>query len=287
MAPDDQQPSSDTLEPLEAIDFELLSIEEVQAYFPQYKIQSFIAEGGMGAVYSATQNSLERSIAIKILPAELSAHTEYSAQFRAEADLMSRINHPNLIALYEFGEVHDILYIVMELVTGKSLHHSAHQSAIDQSVALDLVIALTEGVDHMHKMGILHRDIKPGNILLDTNGSPKLGDFGLARSLTESEVGKTIFGTPGYTAPEVVDNTELIDERSDIYSLGVILYELLTGSLPDLQSYISPSQVGLAIDSGFDDVVNRAIAAEPHNRYHGAQEFLSKLYALKVLEPNE
>ncbi len=264
----------------EAPEFVPLSIEELQEFFPQYEILSFIAAGGMGAVYLANQKSIDRRVAIKVLPRELSSDEGFNAQFRAEAKVMSRLNHPNLIGFFDFGEVDGMLFIIMEFVDGKSLHHSAHGEVIDQDTALELAIGITEGVMHAHKAGILHRDIKPANVLLDQEAFPKLGDFGLARPVEESEEGKIIYGTPGYTAPEVMENSAAIDERSDIFSIGAILYELLIGHLPE-DSYRAPSQIR-QVDASFDEVIKKAIAPDPDLRYPDTNAFLEDLKKIKT-----
>ncbi len=262
------------------LDFVPLSVQELQEYFPQYEILTFIAAGGMGAVYLANQKSIDRKVAIKVLPRELSSNAQFSTQFRDEAKVMSRVNHPNLVGFFDLGEVDGMLYIIMEFVDGKSLHHSAHGQAIAPDVALELITGITEGIVHAHEAGILHRDIKPANILLDQKATPKIGDFGLARPVEESEAGKIVFGTPGYTAPEVVNHPELIDERSDIFSVGVLFYELLAGHLPK-EVYESPRAQG-NLPSKVDAVIQRAIAPDPTQRYATSAEFLSDL---KALEP--
>ena len=263
----------------EAPEFVPLTAEELQEFFTEYEILSFIAAGGMGSVYLARDYTSKKKVAIKVLPRELSDDEEFSSQFRAEAKVMSKLNHPNLIGFHYLNKVADMFYIVMELVDGKSLHHSAYGEAIDQYTALKLVMGLASGVEHAHQAGILHRDIKPANILLDQNAFPKLGDFGLARPVEESEEGKVIYGTPGYTAPEVIDNPGAIDERSDIYSVGAILYELLTGHLPK-EKYVPPSKL-LAVEPVFDRVVQKALATEPGMRYSSMGAFLEDLNAIK------
>ena len=174
--------------------------------FPGYEIQGLIATGGMGAVYCAVQKSLDRTVALKILPMELSKDAAFCAGFEAEAKAMARLNHPNLIGVYDFGEVNGMLYIIMEFVPGKSIYHSADGIAIDPDEVIRLVTGICHGLAHAHEHGIIHRDIKPSNILLDLNAQPKIGDFGLARPIERKiEEGEEIFGTPHYTAPEVVE----------------------------------------------------------------------------------
>lgn len=251
-------------------------IEEVQALFPAYDVQALIACGGMGAVYQATQTSLDRRVAIKILPREFSSDEEFRKSFEAEAKAMAKLNHPNLIGVYDFGEVGGMLYIVMEYVDGKSLFHSINGSVLEQSEALRLVINVCHGLAHAHEFGVLHRDIKPCNILLDAHANPKIGDFGLAHAF-EREIleGEQIYGTPGFTAPEVVEPPYTFDHRADIFSVGVMLHELLTGKLPDADPR-STSQVS-GCNPRIDAVIRKATQHDPNARYGSANELALEL----------
>lgn len=177
-------------------DFIAPSPQELAPFFPAYQINGFIAQGGMGAVYSATQTSLDRPVAIKILPKVFSSDPHFQANFEAEAKAMARLSHSNLIGVYDFGEADGMLFIVMELVEGKSLHESCRGEPIEQKEAGRLVSEICRGLAHAHKAGIIHRDIKPGNILLTPTAEPKIGDFGLAHPLGEGvvEEGENIWG---------------------------------------------------------------------------------------------
>jgi len=262
-------------------DFTAPEPEQLAAFFPGYEIEYLIAAGGMGAVYRAVQRSLERTVAIKILPHEFSADAAFCQAFEAEAKAMARLNHPNLIGVYDFGEVGGMLYIIMEYVHGKSLHHSAHGLAIDSKEVIRLVSGIGLGLAHAHEHGILHRDIKPANILLDLNAQPKIGDFGLARPVERQvQEGEEIYGTPHYTAPEVVEAPHSVDHRADIFSLGVLLHELLTGSLP-ADDPRPPSQI-IGCDPRFDQIVRRATYADPQFRYENAADLVSELQAILV-----
>ncbi len=248
--------------------FEAPSPEELHELLPAYDVLAFIAKGGMGAVYKAHQRSLERAVAIKILPREFGEDEEFRRRFEDEAKAMAKLNHPNLIGVYDFGEVDGMPYIVMEFVDGKSLHHSAHGKVIEQKEVARLVHGICDGLAHAHEAGILHRDIKPANILLDSRKRPKIGDFGLARAADDTEGEGVHFGTPDYTAPEVTKNPDAVDTRSDVYSTGVILYELLTGRLPEA-SYVPASQIE-DVDPRFDKIVRRATHPSPTLRYANA-----------------
>jgi serine/threonine protein kinase len=228
--------------------------------FPGYEIQGLIATGGMGAVYRAVQRSLDRTVALKILPMEFSQDAAFCAGFEAEAKAMARLNHPNLIGVYDFGEVNGMLYIIMEYVAGQSIYHATYGQAVEPAEVVRLVTGICNGLAHAHENGILHRDIKPSNILLDLNANPKIGDFGLARPVDRKiEEGEEIFGTPHYTAPEVVDAPQSVDYRADIFSVGVLLHELLTGKLP--ASDPRPASTIVRCDPRFDTIVRRAISA--------------------------
>jgi serine/threonine protein kinase len=244
--------------------------------FPGYEIQGLIATGGMGAVYCAVQKSLDRTVAIKILPLELSKDAAFCAGFESEAKAMARLNHPNLIGVYDFGEVNGMLYIVMEFVPGKSIYHSAYGTALAPSEVIRLISAICDGLAHAHENGIIHRDIKPSNILLDLNAQPKIGDFGLARPVERKiEEGEEIFGTPHYTAPEVVNQPHLVDHRADIFSLGVMLHELLTGKLPANDP--RPASTIVRCDPRLDAIIRRATQPLPAARYASAAEMATDL----------
>ncbi|MDA0768265.1 MAG: serine/threonine-protein kinase [Verrucomicrobia bacterium] len=257
---------------------------ELGPLFPSYDIIGFIAAGGMGAVYQAQQRSLDRPVAIKILPREFGDDAQFRAAFEAEAKAMARLNHPNLIGVYDFGNIDGMLYIVMELVSGKSLHYSAHGTAIEQKEAARIVTGICRGLAHAHQAGILHRDIKPANILLTQDAQPKIGDFGLARPVGhEHGAHEVIFGTPGYSASEVLNHPEAVDERTDLYAVGIILYELLTGKLP-ATTWQPPSTLA-TINPAFDNIVRRATHPSRELRYADANELADELEQLaKQLE---
>ena len=244
--------------------------------FPKYQILSLIATGGMGAVYHAVQTSLERQVAIKILPVEFGKDPEFCESFGAEAKAMAKLNHPNLISVYDFGEVNGMLFIVMEYVPGQSLHNACNGAAVDPAEVIRLMTGICQGLANAHQHGILHRDIKPANILLDAFQQPKIGDFGLARPLdAKVKEGESIFGTPGYTAPEVIHSPHTMDHRADIFSLGVLLHELLTGHLP-ANDPRPPSAISQC-DPRFDAVVRMATHPNPIQRYCNAQEIADEL----------
>lgn len=250
--------------------------EKLAHLFPGYDIVRLIACGGMGAVYEAIQRSLDRGVAIKILPQEFTADESFRTAFQAEAKAMARLNHPNLISVYDFGEVEGMLYIIMEYVPGLSLYQATEGQPLDPSDAVRLVSDIARGLAHAHESGIIHRDIKPANILLNHQNIPKIGDFGLARPLeSQIEEGEDIFGTPGYTAPEVVENPQSIDHRADVFSLGILLHELLTGQLPEADP--RPASAICHCDPRFDAVIRKATRNSPNERYLHAEEIAKEL----------
>jgi len=255
----------------EDIAFTPPTLETLQELLPNYTVTAFLAQGGMGAVYEAFQTSLDRYVAIKILPPELSADTSFRTQFTTEARAMAKLNHPNLISVYDFGDAGGMLYLVMELVDGGDLYYSTYDQMVEQTVAAQMIANLGHGLNHAHEMGLIHRDIKPANILLDEQANPKIGDFGLARSLEDGAEQGDIFGTPGYTAPEVLANPTAVDQRADVYSLGVVLYELLTNQLPPQP--FKPASMICGCDRGFDKILARTLHSSPQMRYTSASEF--------------
>ena len=255
--------------------------EELAPLFPGYQVNRLIACGGMGAVYEAIQISLDRAVAIKILPQEFTSDDSFRIAFETEAKAMARLNHPNLIGVYDFGEVNDMLFIIMEYVPGISLFHAADGQPILQEEVAPLLISICRGLAHAHENGIIHRDIKPANILLNHDNEPKIGDFGLARPLErQSQEGEDIFGTPGYTAPEVIRFPQSVDHRSDIFSIGVLLHELLTGMLPEADA--RPASAICNCDPRFDAVIRKATHPIPSERYHDAHEIASEIARIQT-----
>jgi len=259
-------------------EFQPPSPEEIAVHFPGYDSFQFIDAGGMGAVYLARQVSLNRKVAIKILPREFGDNEEFREGFQVEAKMMAKLNHPNLIGVYDFGDVEGMLFIVMEFIEGKSLYHSANGKAIDPRIAGMIASQVCRGLAHAHGLGVIHRDVKPANILLDPNARPRLGDFGLARPVTESEQEGMIFGTPGYTAPEVTGDPNSVDQRSDIFAIGVILYELLTARLPE-GDFVEPSQI-CGCDKRWDIITRKAIAPDASLRYDDAAKLAQDIEAV-------
>lgn len=247
------------------------SVAEIQAKFPQLQVTELVGAGGMGAVYRALQPGLDRVVAIKILPAERREGTEFADRFAREAKMLAMLNHPNIVAVYDFGQKEDLCYIVMEYVEGTTLRHVIQGGNTTPERALELVSQVAGAMQYAHEQGIVHRDIKPENILIDLKGRVKIADFGLAklskRNPYDGHLTRTmqVMGTLRYMAPEQIEKTRDVDHRADIYSVGVVLYELLTRELP-IGRFPLPSEK-LGISKAFDDLVLRSLEKSVDRRY--------------------
>lgn len=257
--------------------FSAPALTELQPFFPELEILGLIGQGGMGAVYKARQLRLDRTIALKVLSPGLGQDPAFAERFAREARALARLNHPNLVAIYDYGQAGPWFWIAMEHVDGANLRHVLATGAMSQSQALTLVRQLCDALQYAHDEGVVHRDIKPENILLDARGRAKIADFGLAK-LADPSPGQRaltatheLMGTAHYMAPEQIEGAKSVDHRADIYSLGVVLYELLTGGLP-LGRFEAPSHAGSLVDARVDDVVLKALAKDPERRYQRADE---------------
>jgi len=250
--------------------------EVIASYFPQLEILEFIGQGGMGAVYKARQPALDRLVALKILPPSMDDDPGFAERFTREARTLAKLSHPNIVAVYDFGQSGGYRYFLMEYVDGLNLRQIERAGKLSPREALAIIPQLCEALQFAHDAGIVHRDIKPENILMDKRGRVKIADFGLAKLLGADTRDYTItqpghvMGTPHYMAPEQVEKPLSVDHRADIFSLGVVFYEMLTGELP-LGRFASPSQK-VQIDVRLDDVVLRALEKEPDRRYQHASQ---------------
>jgi serine/threonine protein kinase len=246
------------------------------AAFPQLEILEMIGQGGMGFVFKARQPKLERLVALKILPPSFAADPAFADRFTREGRVLARLNHPNIVTVHDFGQANGFFYLLMEFVDGVNLRQAMRAGRFTPEQALNVVPRICEALQFAHNEGVLHRDIKPENILLDAKGRVKIADFGIAKLLGESaakghltDSGGTL-GTPHYMAPEQIENPASVDHRADIYSLGVVFYEMLTGELP-LGKFQPPSQK-VQVDVRLDEVVLHALEKQPARRYQQASE---------------
>jgi serine/threonine protein kinase len=260
-------------------------LEQVAAAFPQLEVIELIGHGGMGAVFKVRQPKLDRCAALKLLPQSLAAaDPAFASRFEREARLLARLNHANIVAVYDHGQAGDFFYLLMEYVDGVNLRQAMRASRFTPQQALGIVPKICEALQYAHDEGVLHRDIKPENILLDAKGRVKLADFGIAKLAAEADAAPVSvsggggalthagasLGTPHYMAPEQRDTPSDVDHRADIYSLGVVFYELLTGELP-AGVYVPPSAKSAA-DPRVDAIVAQALEKERERRQQSAGE---------------
>ena len=263
--------------------WKVLTPEEVAMMLPALEISRIINQGGMGAVYEGWQKDLRRRVAVKLLSPKLTDTPGQATRFRYEARLMAQLSHPGIVQIHEAGETAEgNLYYVMELIDGEDLATRMHRERLAIDEAVGIICHVAEALQAAHALGVVHRDVKPGNILLPKNGPPKLGDFGLALtteqasdSLRLTRAGTTL-GTLEYAAPEQLSKAVSASPASDVYSLGVLTYELLTGELPR-GNFDPPSVRNEAVDPAFDGVVLRALQSDPTRRYKDAGEFHAAL----------
>lgn len=256
-------------------------LEALRSLFPQLEIIGLIGRGGMGAVYKARQPMLDRLVALKILARGADAGREFAERFQREARALAKLSHPNIVTVYDFGTAGDLFYLVMEYVDGLNLRQLERAGKMTPEQALAIVPPICEALQYAHEQGFVHRDVKPENILVDTQGRVKIADFGIAKILGVGQSGipltgdQQVIGTPVYMAPEQIEKPATVDRRADIYSLGVVIYEMLTGELP-LGRFAPPSRK-VHIDVRLDEVVLRALEKEPELRFQQASELRTEL----------
>ena len=283
------------------------SVAELAAKFPQLEILKLVGKGGMGAVYKARQKQLDRIVALKILPPGIGDEPAFAERFAREAKALAKLNHPNIVTLYEFGDAGGQFYFLMEFVDGLNLRQLLAGSRIAPREALAIVPQICDALQFAHDQGIVHRDIKPENILLDRRGRVKVADFGLAKivepergcpgrsnitssgdlekleasiasdvaapgtgALRELTDAGGVMGTPQYMSPEQIQAPGAVDHRADIYALGVVFYQMLTGELPG-KKIEAPSKK-VQIDVRLDEIVLRALEKKPELRYQQVSE---------------
>ena len=252
------------------------SVEEIAAAFPQWEVLELIGQGGMGFVYKVRQPGLDRIVALKILAPELGRDPAFAERFAREARTLGKLQHPNIVTIFEHGDAGGFFYLLMEYVDGVNLRQAMCAGRFTPEQALAIVPPICDALQAAHAQGVWHRDIKPENILLDRDGGVKIADFGIARIVGESPQNFTltltggVLGSAAYMAPEQHENPRGVDHRADIYSLGVVIYEMLTGELP-LGRFPAPSQRA-AVNARIDEIVLRTLEKERELRQQSADE---------------
>ena len=248
---------------------------EPGAVFRGMEVTQLLGRGGMGFVYKARQPDLDRFVALKLLSPRLAQDPEFAHRFNREAKTLASLDHRNIVRLIEYGKEDGLFFLSMEYVDGLSLRQLMRQRPLTAPEALKIILQVCDALEYAHAEGLVHRDVKPDNILLDRKGRVKIADFGLAKmrsaqsgatQLTRTDV---VMGTPDYMAPEQRQDTKGVDHRADIYSLGVVSYELLTGELP--VGRFEPPSHRVEVDPRLDDVILKALEKRPERRYQKVQ----------------
>ncbi len=278
--------STDSSEPPADSQFTPPSVERVARMLPNYDIHFLIASGGMGAVFKGHQVELDRPVAIKLLPPDSATDGESLNRFRSEARAMAKLNHPNIVSIYEFGEQDGECYFVMEYVEGKNVFELLHEGGLTPEISARVLKSVAEALGYAHSKGIIHGDIKPANIVVAADGHVKLLDFGLARLMDsgqqKSQVGEdgneewVPMGTPEYAAPELYEKDARADYRSDIYALGIVYYEMLMGHVPRGEFLLPASQ--LRLSPRVDEFVERCLRLNPGERFQSANDAATMLH---------
>jgi len=266
---------------------------------PGYKILGKLGAGAMAIVYKAKQLSLNRTVAIKVLPKRFSENAEYVERFYKEGQAAAKLNHNNIVQAFDVGEAGGYHYFVMEYVEGKTLYEDlAAGKVFDEDEALDIIIQVARALNHAHSCGLIHRDVKPKNIMINTAGVVKLADMGLARETTDIQAAQTeagkAYGTPYYIAPEQIRGKIDIDGRADIYGLGATLYHAVTGRVPFMaddpsevmrkhlrEQLIPPDHINTSLSAGISEVIEVMMAKRKEDRYSNVEELLADLEAVR------
>ena len=266
----------------------------INSMFGSYKLTAVLGRGGMATVYRGYQEAVDRYVAVKVLPAELMHDNSFAARFTNEARMLARLTHPSILPLYDFGNANGMPYIVMPLMTGGSLADKVTRGPLPIAEIGRIFTPIAQALDFAHKQGVLHRDVKPNNILFDQHDNPFLSDFGIAKAMEGASTltGTGVIGTPDYMSPEQARG-ETIDGRSDVYSLGVVAYQSPTGH--QLSQATTPMgvifkhateaprplhEVRPDIPLPVEKVILRALAKSPAERYQTATEFAQALLAV-------
>ncbi len=270
---------------------------------PGYKILGKLGKGAMAVVYKAKQLSLDRTVAIKVLPKRFTESEDYIKRFYREGQAAAKLNHGNIVQAFDVGEAGGYHYFVMEYVKGKTIYEDIAAGKIySEEEALDIIIQVANALGHAHACDLIHRDVKPKNIMISTDGVVKLADMGLARETTDIETAQTeqgkAYGTPYYIAPEQIRGRMDLDGRADIYGLGATLYNMLTGRVPFMadnpaevmrkhlkEELVPPDHINTSLSAGISEVVEVMMAKRREDRYKNIDELLIDLKAVREGQP--
>jgi uncharacterized protein (TIGR03435 family) len=271
--------------------------DQIAPHFPQLEILECLGRGGMGVVYKARQKTLNRFVALKLLAPERVRDPKFAERFAREAQALAALNHPNIVTIHDFGQAGGFYFLLMEFVDGANLRHLLRAQKFTPEEALAIVPPLCDALQFAHERGIVHRDIKPENLLLDKDGRVKVADFGIAKMLgpdgggrggepaASADATQNALGTPGYSAPEQKSDPRRVDSRADIYSLGVVFYEMLTGELPGKR--IEAPSKKVQVDVRLDEVVMRALEKTPDLRWQTAADLRTQVEAISQTSHSE
>jgi len=266
---------------------------------PGYRILGKLGAGAMAVVYKAEQLSLNRTVAIKVLPKRFTENPEYVERFYKEGRAAAKLNHNNIVQAFDVGEAGGYHYFVMEYVEGKTLYSDLSAGKVfPEDEALGIIIQIAHALDHAHNCGLIHRDVKPKNIIINNEGIVKLADMGLARETTDIEAARTeagkAYGTPYYIAPEQIRGKIDIDDRADIYGLGATFYHMVTGRVPFMaddpsdvmrkhlkEQLIPPDHINTSLSAGVSEVIEVMMAKRKEDRYNNVEELLIDLEAVR------
>src|SRR4051812_27210446 len=274
-----------------------------QVFSSRYEIERHLARGGMAEVYVARDTLLDRPVALKVLFPELSADPTFVERFRREAQAAANLNHPNIVSVFDWGEADNTYFIVMEYVDGPTLRDLLRtEGRLHPDRAADIAADIAAALGFAHRNGVIHRDVKPGNVLISPTGQVKVTDFGIARAARDTaqenltQTG-TVMGTATYFSPEQAQGLP-IDPRSDVYALGVVLYELVTGRAPFVgdnpvaiayqhvrEQPVPPSRTNPDVPPALEAIILRALAKSPDDRYASANELRNDLLAFREGRP--
>lgn len=249
--------------------------QKKQVKIGDYVVSGKIGQGGIAEIFRARQASLNRDVAIKILFPQFSDDPEILRRFERESVVIAKLNHPNIVHVIDKGRAGNRYFFVMEYVDGASLREVIDSERIPLRNKLEMIAQVCKALDYAHKNGVIHRDIKPANILVDRQGNPRVADFGIAQIVgtPESEITASdlVMGTLAYMSPEQKVSSTNVDQTTDIYATGIIIYEILTGKKP-MGRFKLPSELDPALGAEYDNLVQKCLAQEPKDRFQSAEE---------------